>query len=120
VRYALDGVFSFSYKPLRLMMAMGMAISLIGFCIAAYFVAKRLLGYEHAHTGFTTLVTLMLLLGGMQLAALGLLGEYLGRVYDEVKNRPIYIVGQTFGFNGLHAPPAQSQAAPAAQPGASR
>lgn len=103
IRYAMDGVFSFSYKPLRLMMWAGGAISACGFVMAFYFVLKRLgvlyalfgeAFRETAVTGFTTLITIVLFLGGIQLIAIGLLGEYLGRIYDEVKNRPLYIVKQ--------------------------
>ena len=98
VRYALDGVFSFSYKPLRLMTFAGLCISAIGFGVACMFIVKRLLGVETAVTGFTTLVTLVLFLGGVQLIAAGLLGEYIGRVYDEVKQRPLYIVRRRHGL----------------------
>jgi dolichol-phosphate mannosyltransferase len=62
------------------------------FGIALFFTAKRLLGYEIAFTGFTTLVILVSLLGGLILLAIALVGEYIARIYDEVKNRPIYIV----------------------------
>jgi glycosyltransferase involved in cell wall biosynthesis len=98
VRYALDGVFSFSYKPLRLMTYAGLCISAVGFCLAGMYAVKRLLGIETAQTGFTTLVTLVLFLGGVQLIAVGLLGEYIGRVYDEVKQRPLYIVRGRHGL----------------------
>jgi glycosyltransferase involved in cell wall biosynthesis len=98
VRYALDGVFSFSYKPLRLMTYAGLGISIIGFGLAGMYAVKRLLGIETAQTGFTTLVTLVLFLGGVQLIAVGLLGEYIGRVYDEVKQRPLYIVRGRHGL----------------------
>lgn len=97
VRYALDAVFSFSYKPLRLMTGIGVCVSAIGFLLACVFIVKRLFGMEDAQTGFTTLVTLILFLGGIQLIAVGLLGEYLGRIYDEVKRRPLYIVKRTEG-----------------------
>jgi dolichol-phosphate mannosyltransferase len=98
VRYAMDGVLSFSYKPLRLMTWTGALISLLGFSLASYFVVKRLLGIETAETGFTTLVTLILFMGGVQLLALGLVSEYIARIYDEVKNRPLYIVAETHGL----------------------
>jgi dolichol-phosphate mannosyltransferase len=98
VRYALDGLFSFSYKPLRLMTYAGLCISIIGFSLASMYAVKRLVGIETAQTGFTTLVTLMLFLGGVQLIAIGLLGEYIGRVYDEVKQRPLYIVRKRHGL----------------------
>jgi polyisoprenyl-phosphate glycosyltransferase len=98
VRYALDGIFSFSHLPLRLLTYMGLFIAGCGFAVGAFFVARRLLGLEVAFTGFTTLVTLVLFLGGIQLIGIGVLGEYLGRIYDEVKHRPHYIVRQRIGF----------------------
>ena len=98
IRYALDAVFSFSYKPLRIMTSAGVFISTVGFLLACFFITKRLLGIEIAQTGFTTLVTLMLFLGGIQLMAIGLLGEYLARIYDEVKQRPLFIIQKTHGF----------------------
>jgi len=97
IKYALDAVFSFSYKPLKLMTAAGVIISAAGFALACIFVLRRLFGVEIAQTGFTTLVTLILFLGGVQLIAIGLLGEYLARIYDEVKHRPLYIVSDRYG-----------------------
>ena len=97
IKYALDAIFSFSYKPLKMMTAMGILISSIGFALACFFILRRLLGLEIAQTGFTTLVTLVLFLGGVQLIAIGLLGEYLARIYDEVKQRPLYIVKKGYG-----------------------
>jgi dolichol-phosphate mannosyltransferase len=105
-RYALDAIFSFSYKPLRLMTFTGVLVSAAGFLLATLFVFKRLMGIETAQTGFTTLVTLLLFLGGVQLIAIGLLGEYLARIYDEVKQRPLYIVKRCYGLerpNGIEA-----------------
>jgi glycosyltransferase involved in cell wall biosynthesis len=92
VSYALDGIFSFSRLPLRLLTMSGVAIACVGFAMGVFFVVRRLLGVEIAQTGFTTLVTLTLFLGGIQLIGIGVLGEYLGRVYDEVKRRPQYVV----------------------------
>jgi dolichol-phosphate mannosyltransferase len=99
LRYAMDGIFSFSYKPLRLMTGAGVFISALGFSLACFFVVRRLLDIEIAPTGFTTLVTLVLFLGGIQLVAIGLLGEYLGRIYDEVKQRPLFIVKRAYGLD---------------------
>ncbi|HVU16771.1 MAG TPA: glycosyltransferase family 2 protein [Candidatus Didemnitutus sp.] len=92
VRYAFDGMFSFSYLPLRLLTYLGVTISLVGFVLGLFFVIKRLLGVESAQTGFTTLITVVLFLGGVQLIGIGILGEYLARVYDEVKKRPLYLL----------------------------
>jgi dolichol-phosphate mannosyltransferase len=102
IRYAMDGVISFSLKPLRYMALAGLIISLTGFMLASVFVVKRLLGIEVAQTGFTTLVTLVLFLGGIQLMGIGLLGEYLGRTYDETKQRPLYIVRRRYGVDPLN------------------
>jgi polyisoprenyl-phosphate glycosyltransferase len=99
VRYGFDGVFSFSYLPLRLLTYCGLSIAGAGFLVGAFFAARRILGIETAQTGFTTLVTLMLFLGGVQLIGIGILGEYLGRVYDEVKRRPNFIVRRKLGID---------------------
>jgi glycosyltransferase involved in cell wall biosynthesis len=92
VRYALDGLFSFSHLPLRMLTYVGMFVAFMGFAIGLFFIVRRLLGVEIAFTGFTTLATLVLFLGGIQLIGIGVLGEYLGRMYDEVKQRPLYVV----------------------------
>jgi glycosyltransferase involved in cell wall biosynthesis len=99
VRYALDGVFSFSHLPLRLLTYSGIFVGFVGFCLGLYYVVKRLIKIETAPTGFTTLAALVLFLGGVQLIAIGVLGEYLGRIYDEVKQRPLYIVDETMGLD---------------------
>ncbi|MEO6992071.1 MAG: glycosyltransferase family 2 protein [Lacunisphaera sp.] len=99
VRYALDGVFSFSYLPLRALTYIGGMVSSVGFALGCFFITRRLLGIEVAQTGFTTLVTLMLFLGGVQLIGIGILGEYLARVYDEVKQRPAYLIKRTTGLD---------------------
>ena len=92
IRYAVDGFFSFSYLPLRFLTDTGLLVSGLGFALGLFFIVKRLLGIETATTGFTTLVSLVTFLGGIQLIGIGILGEDLGRVYDEVKQRPIYLV----------------------------
>lgn len=99
VRYGLDGVFSFSYLPLRLLTGLGLSIAGMGSVIGVFFAVRRILGVETAQTGFTTLVTLTLFLGGVQLVAIGVLGEYLGRIYDEVKQRPNFIVRRRVGLD---------------------
>ena len=92
LRYALDGLFSFSHLPLRALTYAGIFVALLGFAAAVFYAARRIFGIETAPTGYTTLVTLLLFIGGVQLIGIGVLGEYLGRVYDEVKQRPNYIV----------------------------
>jgi glycosyltransferase involved in cell wall biosynthesis len=98
LRYALDGVFSFSYLPLRVLTYAGIFIALMGFAAAMFYAVRRLLGIETAPTGYTTLVTIVLFLGGVQLIGIGVLGEYLARVYDEVKQRPAYLIKRKTGL----------------------
>jgi glycosyltransferase involved in cell wall biosynthesis len=92
IRYATDGVFSFSYLPLRLLTYAGLIIAFLGFAAAIFYAVRRITGVETAPTGYTTLVTIVLFLGGVQLIGIGVLGEYLGRIYDEVKHRPLFLV----------------------------
>jgi glycosyltransferase involved in cell wall biosynthesis len=91
VLLALDGFVSFSHIPLRLASLLGFAISLVSFGFAAFYFVKRLTtGLSPA--GFPTLIVAVLFLAGIQLTTVGLLGEYVGRIFDEVKRRPLYVV----------------------------
>jgi dolichol-phosphate mannosyltransferase len=90
VRFALDAITGFSYVPLQLASTLGFllaGLSLLGILIAA---GLRLAGV--AIQGQATTLVVVLLLGGVQLIFLGIIGEYLGRIYDEVRARPLYIV----------------------------
>lgn len=99
VRLALDGVFSYSYLPLRVAYAFGIVVSIVSFVLAVKYLFERLFSEAFVPQGFTTLAILILFLGGVQLISLGLIGEYVGRVYDEVKRRPEYIEREALGFN---------------------
>ncbi|MCX6953713.1 MAG: glycosyltransferase family 2 protein [Verrucomicrobia bacterium] len=92
IRYALDGVFSFSHLPLRVLTYAGIFVACMGFAAGLFFILWRIFQFERSPTGFTTLAALITFLGGVQLIGIGVLGEYLGRIYDEVKRRPNYIV----------------------------
>ena len=93
--YALDAIFSFSRKPLRVTWFMGIIISLVCFIYGITLVVLRFLHIGYVR-GFTTLAFSLFFLGGVQLIAIGILGEYLARVYDEVKQRPLYIIAGEF------------------------
>ena len=95
LRFALDAVTSFSYVPLQLGTWLGFAVSLFAFLYILVVLALKLLGINER--GWTTLMGWMLLLGGVQLMLIGVLGEYLGRIYDEVKRRPLYVVEEEAG-----------------------
>lgn len=91
MKYGADAVFSFSYKPLRLSLLFGLCISALSFFYAALLVVLRLLEVNYVK-GFTTTTVAIFFLGGLILVSNGILGEYLGRVYDEVKRRPLFII----------------------------
>jgi dolichol-phosphate mannosyltransferase len=96
-RYAWDGITSFSETPLQVISALGALLCLVGFGYAGFLVGIKLLqvfGYFHELKvqGFTTLALAVVGLGGIQLLCLGIIGQYLARVYTEVKARPHYIV----------------------------
>jgi hypothetical protein len=95
LQYGLDALFSFSYKPLRLSWALGVLISLACFGYGLVLIVLRILQINVV-PGFTTPTVALLLLGGIQLISTGILGEYLGRIYDEVKRRPLYIVADRY------------------------
>jgi polyisoprenyl-phosphate glycosyltransferase len=96
VRYAFDAIFSFSLKPLRAIWALGFVVSLISIAYGFYLIILRVFHIDVV-PGFTTPTVAILLLGGVQLISIGILGEYLGRIYDEVKQRPQYIINEIIG-----------------------
>jgi glycosyltransferase involved in cell wall biosynthesis len=91
IRFALDGVFSFSTVPLRLISIMGAVTIALGFVYGTYSVLIRLFT-DQAVSGWTSLMIIVLVFSGTQLLSLGILSEYVGRVYDEVKHRPRYVI----------------------------
>ena len=97
--FALDGITSFTNAPLRISTMMGFVVSVCAFLYMIYVFCKALI-YGDPVQGYPTLVILVLFLGGIQLLSLGIIGEYIGRIYNETKNRPDYIVRQ---FNGEDA-----------------
>jgi dolichol-phosphate mannosyltransferase len=93
---AFDGIFAFSVVPLRAAAAAGVVAMVLSTLFAVYsLVAKLFLG--HSPQGFTALILVITFLSGVQLLFLGVIGEYLGRVYEEVKQRPSYVVGEVLG-----------------------
>jgi dolichol-phosphate mannosyltransferase len=97
LKFALDGITSFSYLPLQLATYVGFTIAGLAVLGIIATIILRLSGSEAFYGQATTLVS-VLFLGGVQLISLGIIGEYLGRIYDEVKGRPLYIVREAVGF----------------------
>jgi glycosyltransferase involved in cell wall biosynthesis len=97
--FALDGITSFSSVPLRVWTYVGLLISLIAFSYAGYLVLRTLImGVDVP--GYASLMVSVLLIGGLNLFTLGIIGEYVGRMYAEVKGRPLYVVRDCIGFDG--------------------
>src|SRR3989442_14237749 len=99
-RLALDGIVSYSYVPLRVSYAFGLVVSGMSFVLAVVYLFQKLFSAKYVPQGFTTLAILILFLGGVQLLTVGLLGEYVGRIYDEVKRRPDFVERELIGFDG--------------------
>ncbi len=98
--FALDGITSFSTAPLRLASWLGVTISIGGFLYAAVIIA-RTLAFGVDVPGYASIMVVVMVLGGAQLLCLGVIGEYLGRLYIEAKQRPLYVVAETY----RNAPP---------------
>jgi polyisoprenyl-phosphate glycosyltransferase len=104
-RFSLDAISSFSNVPLQLATVLGFIFSLVAFLAIPVAIGFRIAG--QFVPGITTVLLVILLLGGIQLITVGIIGEYLGRVYDEVKQRPLYVVKER-----RNVPPAEPDRAP--------
>lgn len=93
---AIEGITSFTTSPLRLSTILGMSISFVTLLYIIYFLLKTIIIGDPVK-GFPTLVIIILFLGGIQLLSLGIIGEYLGRIFHETKNRPVYLVNEYVG-----------------------
>jgi polyisoprenyl-phosphate glycosyltransferase len=99
LRFAIDGILSFSQAPLKLASALGLASSAVSFIFIVYGLVVKFLAPETIIAGWSSVFTAVLFVGGIQLICLGVLGEYIGRIYEEMKNRPLYIVEEEVNFD---------------------
>jgi polyisoprenyl-phosphate glycosyltransferase len=97
MRFALDGIISFTTIPLRVWSYLGLFISACAFLFALYILVEALVFGINA-PGFPTLIISVMFFAGVQLISLGVIGEYLGRVYEEVKGRPLFVVSREIGL----------------------
>lgn len=98
LKFAGDAIASFSYKPLKLAGYMGYILSFISFAYLIYIVIRKLVVGDFG-AGWASTVAISLFFNGMILIVLGIMGEYIGRIYDECKNRPLYIINEKVGFD---------------------
>ncbi|MNW63439.1 putative glycosyltransferase CsbB [compost metagenome] len=102
IRFALDGITSFSHKPLKIASYVGFFLSFTSF-LYLFFVLFQRLFTSWTVPGWASIVGVNLLFNGIVLMLLGVIGEYIGRIYDESKDRPLYIVRETKGYrDGEH------------------
>ena len=92
MRFALDGITGFSSQPLRLASHTGLIFAFASLALMMALMVYKLAGGQGVIPGWTSLAVAVLFLGGVQLLAIGILGEYIGRIYEEVKRRPLYLV----------------------------
>lgn len=105
IRFAIDGLTSFSTLPLRVWSLLGLAISLMAIAYASVIFVRTIV-FGADVPGFPSIIVSVMLLAGVQLISLGVLGEYLGRVYEEVKARPLFLVAEEVGIERAKAPEA--------------
>ncbi|MHC4442007.1 MAG: glycosyltransferase family 2 protein [Planctomycetota bacterium] len=101
-RMALNAILAFSSIPLRMASVLGLATLLAGLAYAAYILYAKFAGWSV--TGWTALILTVLILGGVQLICLGVIAEYIGRIFEEVKHRPLYVIRKQIGKNRKTSP----------------
>lgn len=99
VKLAFDGITAFSFVPLQFATYLGFAAASVSFCYIVYAILQKVLT-DAPVLGWASLIVAILFIGGVQLITLGIMGEYIGRIYEEIKQRPLYIVADTVGFTG--------------------
>jgi Glycosyltransferases involved in cell wall biogenesis len=99
VKFATQGIVSFSKLPLQISVIIGVVFAVTGLAYGIYNIFAYFFS-PHLPEGWTTIVTLLLFLGGLQLIVLGVIGEYISAIFDEVKNRPLYVVDERYGYRG--------------------
>ena len=102
LEFAIDGLTSFSVVPLRICSLVGLFVSLLALLMLLWSIVVKIIG--GAIPGWTSTVAPLYLLGGVQLLFLGIVGEYIGKIYSEVKNRPRYIIQETINFDEENVP----------------
>jgi dolichol-phosphate mannosyltransferase len=98
ISFASNALLYFSKKPLQIAIGLGFFAVVVGICLAIWVFLGKILGFSNAETGWPSIITIIIFFGGVQLLTIGVLGQYIGVLFDEIKNRPEYIVEEKRNF----------------------
>jgi dolichol-phosphate mannosyltransferase len=98
LRFASNALLYFSNKPLKLAISLGFVAVIVGLILAAWFTLGKIYGFSNAESGWTSIVSLIIFFGGVQLLTVGVLGQYIGVLFNEIKARPEYIIEEERNF----------------------
>lgn len=98
LKFAFDGIFSFSQKPLKIALNIGFFSIFVGLLLIIYVFLGKIFFPDITVPGWASLLIAVVFFGGVQLFTIGIIGEYIGRIYDEIKNRPLYIIKKEMNF----------------------
>ena len=110
IKLSLDGIFSLSNKPLKLTSWFGFTMSFFAFIGILITFSQRIFSYIYPESrfavwpGFSSILLSILLIGGMQLISIGIIGEYIGRIFNEVKQRPMFLIKESIGIDNIEKP----------------
>jgi dolichol-phosphate mannosyltransferase len=100
-KFASTAMLYFSKKPLHLAMSLGFVAVFVGIVLAVWFTLGKIYGFSHAEIGWTSIMTSIIFFGGVQLLTVGVLGQYIGILFDEIKARPEYIIAEKKNFEAF-------------------
>jgi dolichol-phosphate mannosyltransferase len=98
LQFGAKALLYFSKKPLSMAMSLGFAAVIVGIVLAVWFTLGKIYGFSNAETGWTSIILTVIFFGGVQLITVGVLGQYIGILFDEIKARPDYIIEETRNF----------------------
>lgn len=99
IKFGSNALLYFSKKPLLIATGIGFVAVVVGIILAIWYVLGKIYGFSNAETGWTSTITIIVFFGGIQLLTVGVLGQYIGVLFDEIKDRPEYIIEKKTGFN---------------------
>ena len=98
IKFGTTALFYFSKKPLLIAIGLGFLAVFVGIILAIWFTLGKIYGFNNAETGWTSIMTVVVFFGGIQLLTIGVLGQYIGILFDEIKDRPEYVIDEKIGY----------------------